>query len=123
MVARLRSGDTVQVISGAEKGKRGKVLRIHSKVKGPDGKKRIDSDGGRVVVQGINLRYKHIKRSQKYPQGGRIQKELPITGQLDRRRSFPVFIQHHDADILKNLVPSNATDLIVQYLAHGFSGR
>ena len=69
---------TVQVISGAEKGKRGRVLRVLFKVKGADGKKRIDADGGQIVVQGINLRYKHIKRSQKYPQGGRIQKEMPV---------------------------------------------
>lgn len=62
---RLKSGDTVQVIAGDEKGKRGKLLRV-------------DYRDNKVVVQGLNLVYKHIKRSQKYPQGGRIQKEAPL---------------------------------------------
>ncbi|HHI68258.1 MAG TPA: 50S ribosomal protein L24, partial [Planctomycetes bacterium] len=30
------------------------------------------------VVQGVNLRYKHIRKSQQNPQGGRVRKELPI---------------------------------------------
>lgn len=62
----LRRGDTVQVISGSEKDKRGKVLRV-------------ERDTGKVIVQGINLVYKHMRRSQKYPQGGRIQKEAAIS--------------------------------------------
>ncbi|MFN0059410.1 MAG: 50S ribosomal protein L24 [Planctomycetota bacterium] len=62
---RLKKDDTVQLISGAEKGKRGKVLRV-------------EVEAQRVVVQGVNLRYRHIRRSQKYPQGGRIQIENPI---------------------------------------------
>ena len=62
---RLRRGDTVQVIRGAEAPKRGKLLRVMLTEK-------------KVVVQGINLVYKHIRRSQKHPQGGRIQKESPI---------------------------------------------
>ena len=62
---RLRRGDLVQVITGADAPKRGKVLRV-------------EVEDGLVVVQGINLVYKHIRRSQKYPQGGRIQKEAPI---------------------------------------------
>ncbi|MEM7166275.1 MAG: 50S ribosomal protein L24 [Planctomycetota bacterium] len=62
---RLRRGDTVQVISGDEKGQRGKILRV-------------DLEKHRVIVQGVNLVYKHIRRSQQYPQGGRIQKEAPI---------------------------------------------
>ena len=62
---RLRRGDTVQVIRGAESPKRGKVLRVMLTEK-------------KVVVQGINLVYKHIRRSQKHPQGGRIQKEAAM---------------------------------------------
>ena len=61
-MARLKSGDTVEVISGAEKGKRGKVLRI-------------DLESGRVTVQGVSMVYKHLRKSQKHPQGGRIQLE------------------------------------------------
>ena len=72
MVFRLKRGDQVQVIRGSENGKSGKVLRFISGA--GEGMRTSDQ----VVVQGINLRYKHIKRSQKYPQGGRIQMEAPI---------------------------------------------
>ncbi len=61
----LKRGDTVQVMAGAENGKRGKILNV-------------DRKGNRVTVQGVNLRYKHVKRSQQHPQGGRIQVEGPI---------------------------------------------
>ncbi len=63
---RLRRGDTVQVLVGENRGKRGKVLRV-------------DLGAHKVIVQGVNLVYKHIRRSQKYPQGGRIQKEAQIS--------------------------------------------
>lgn len=62
----LKRGDQVVIIQGVGKGKaRGKVLRVLE-------------DTEEVIVQGVNLRYKHLKRSQKHPQGGRIQKEAPI---------------------------------------------
>ena len=62
---RLKRGDTVEIITGADKGKRGQILRI-------------DHRNHKVIVQGIKLVYKHIKRNQKYPQGGRIQKEAAM---------------------------------------------
>ncbi len=61
----LRRDDLIEVISGADKGKRGKVLRV-------------DREKSRVTVQGINLVYKHLRRTQKHPQGGRIQMEAPV---------------------------------------------
>jgi large subunit ribosomal protein L24 len=53
------------VITGADKGKTGRVLRVL-----------IDKD--RVVVEGINRVWKHVRPSQRSPQGGRIQKDAPI---------------------------------------------
>ncbi len=53
------------VITGADKGKVGKVLRI---LTGKD----------KVVVEGINRVWKHVRPSQRNPQGGRIQKDAPI---------------------------------------------
>jgi len=53
------------VIAGADRGKTGKVLRIIVKDQ-------------RVVVEGINRVWKHVRPSQRYPQGGRIQKDAPI---------------------------------------------
>lgn len=65
MGQRIKKGDTVVVIAGADKGKTGTV-------------KLIDSKDNRVVVDGINRVWKHVKPSQKFPQGGRMQKEAPI---------------------------------------------
>ncbi len=65
MTLRIRAGDTVVLRSGAEKGKTGKVLRV-------------DPDRSRVFVEGINLQYRHVRRSQQNPKGGRIRREGPI---------------------------------------------
>ena len=61
----IRSKDTVRVISGADRGVTGKVLSI-------------DREGGKLIVEGVNRVYKHVRRSQKNPQGGRLSKEMPI---------------------------------------------
>ena len=39
---------------------------------------RVDAASGRVIVQGVNLRWKHQTRSQQNPKGGRVQLEQPI---------------------------------------------
>jgi large subunit ribosomal protein L24 len=65
MARHIKRGDTVIVIAGSDKGRTGKVLRVL-----------LDKD--RVVVEGINRVWKHVKPSQRTPQGGRIQKDAPI---------------------------------------------
>ncbi|MFH1745808.1 MAG: 50S ribosomal protein L24 [Planctomycetota bacterium] len=65
MAARVRKDDIVEVINGDHKGARGKVLKI-------------DPTKQRVVVEGVNMVYRHVRRSRKHPQGGRIQKEAAI---------------------------------------------
>jgi large subunit ribosomal protein L24 len=62
---RLRTGDNVLVIAGNDKGRTGAV-------------KSIDRVANRVVVEGINLRWKHKKPSQKNPKGERVQIEISI---------------------------------------------
>lgn len=62
---RIKSGDTVVVISGKDKGKKGKVLEVI-----------LSKD--RVLVEGVNTATKHQKPNQKNPQGGIIHQELPI---------------------------------------------
>jgi len=59
---RVRKGDTVVVIAGKEKGKRGKVLRVDHKT-------------NRVVVERVMMVKRHTKPSQQNPQGGIIEKE------------------------------------------------
>ncbi len=53
------------IIAGADKGKVGRVLRLVP-------------DKDRVVVEGINRVWKHVRPTQRNPQGGRIQKDAPI---------------------------------------------
>jgi len=65
MARHVRKGDEVMVIAGADKGKTGKVLRVIP-------------DRNRVVVEGINRVWKHVRPSQRHPQGGRIQKDAAI---------------------------------------------
>lgn len=65
MARHIKKGDTVIVVAGADKGKTGKVLRIIT-------------DKDRVVVEGINRVWKHVRPSQRTPQGGRIQKDAAI---------------------------------------------
>ncbi|MDH3590716.1 MAG: 50S ribosomal protein L24 [Planctomycetota bacterium] len=70
-MARIRKGDLVEIIAGASrsadptKPRRGRVLRVIP-------------DKSRVVVEGVNLRWKHMRKSQQYPQGGRVQRETPV---------------------------------------------
>ncbi len=62
----FRIDDDVVVISGAGKDRRGKILKI-------------DRKNNKVVVEGVAKVWKHVRRSQKNPQGGRLEKEMPIS--------------------------------------------
>ncbi len=64
-VRTIRKNDTVAVIAGANRGKTGKVLEL-------DGARR------RVLVEGVNLRKKCLRKSQDNPQGGIVDKEAPL---------------------------------------------
>ncbi len=61
---KIHRGDQVAVIAGDEKGKQGKVLRVVSE--------------DRIIVEGVNYIWKHLRKTQKTPQGGRLQKEAPL---------------------------------------------
>lgn len=62
---RLRKGDEVIVISGKDKGKIGKIIKV---LPAKD----------RVIVEGVAVAKRHTKPSQANPQGGIIDKEMPI---------------------------------------------
>ena len=62
----IHTGDLVEVTSGNARGTRAKVLSVRT-------------DDGKVVVEGVNRVYRHMKRSQKNPQGGRLSREMPIS--------------------------------------------
>jgi large subunit ribosomal protein L24 len=62
----VRKGDTVVVTTGDDAGSSGRVLRVLA-------------DKNKVVVEGINRAYKHMKPSRRNPQGGRLSKEMAVS--------------------------------------------
>jgi large subunit ribosomal protein L24 len=65
MGMRLKVGDEVAVICGEDRGKKGKVLRVLEK-------------GSRLVVSGVRLQKKCIKKSQQNQEGRIVEGEMPI---------------------------------------------
>ncbi|KUK13579.1 MAG: 50S ribosomal protein L24 [Synergistetes bacterium] len=61
----VKKGDKVIVLSGKDKGKEGKVLKVFPK-------------DNKVLVEGINIVKKHLRPTQKTPQGGIVPQEAPI---------------------------------------------
>ncbi len=61
----IKVEDTVLVTAGDDRGVRGKVLKV-------------DHQAGKIIVESVNRVYKHVRRSQRNPQGGRLSKEMPI---------------------------------------------
>jgi large subunit ribosomal protein L24 len=61
----IRTGDTVEVIAGNDRGQKSRVIKV-------------DRTSGKAIVEGVNRVKKHIRRSQKYPQGGVLSKEMPV---------------------------------------------
>ncbi|HOY84876.1 MAG: 50S ribosomal protein L24 [Candidatus Cloacimonetes bacterium] len=62
---KLKKGDYVIVISGNDKGRKGRVLKAYPKT-------------NRVIVEKVHMIKKHAKPSQNNPQGGIISMEAPI---------------------------------------------
>jgi large subunit ribosomal protein L24 len=61
----VRRGDLVQVISGNHKGSQGKILQMLPKKQ-------------QVIIEGVRMIKKHVRRSQEHPNGGIIEREGPI---------------------------------------------
>ena len=64
---KIKIGDNVLVIAGKDKGRTGEVLRLNH-------------DKNKVVVAGLNIAKKTVKRSQANPQGGLLDVEMPMDG-------------------------------------------
>ena len=66
----IRAGDTVQIMNGDEAGtrdtpRRARVMRVHP-------------DENTVLIEGVNKVFRHVRKSQEHPRGGRIEKEASI---------------------------------------------
>lgn len=66
MARNVKKGDMVAVIAGDDRGKTGEVIRVFARDR-------------KVLVQGVNRVYRHLRPSRRHPHGGRIQKEMPIS--------------------------------------------
>jgi large subunit ribosomal protein L24 len=64
-ISRIRNKDNVVVISGADRGRRGKVLKVGVK-------------NTKVIVEGINKRNRYLKPGPEQPKGGKVNVEFPI---------------------------------------------
>tara|TARA_Y100001970_G_scaffold122153_1_gene151401 strand:+ start:171 stop:473 length:303 start_codon:yes stop_codon:yes gene_type:complete len=62
---KIKKGDTVQIITGKDRGKTGRIIRVLT-------------SNNRVVVEGLNLIKKHQRPTQENPQGGIVEKEASI---------------------------------------------
>lgn len=61
----VKTGDTVKVLSGKDKGKQGKIIAVSRKE-------------GKVIVEGINIVTKHVKPRKAGQEGGRIKTESAL---------------------------------------------
>lgn len=61
----VKKGDTVVVLSGKSKDKKGKVLNVNAKTE-------------KVLVEGVNMVTKHVKPKKQAQQGGIVHQEAPI---------------------------------------------
>lgn len=61
----VKKGDMVRVLTGIDKGKEGKILKVFPEKE-------------RVIIEGVNVRIRHQRPSQMNPQGGRVQQEVAI---------------------------------------------
>jgi large subunit ribosomal protein L24 len=86
---RLKVGDLVQVISGKDKGKQGKITRILA-------------DDGKVVVEGVNTVTRHTRPTPRNQQGGKITKDAPIQASkvmpVDPQTSKPTRVRIRTAE-------------------------
>lgn len=62
---KIKKGDTVKIIAGKDRGKTGTIVKILPKI-------------NKVIISGLNLSKKHLRPSRKTPQGGIIDRAMPI---------------------------------------------
>ena len=62
---RIKTNDEVVVLSGKDRGKKGKVTAV-------------DLEASKVIVEGVNEVKRHVRRSQRNMQGGRLSKMMPV---------------------------------------------
>ncbi|MBI1841367.1 MAG: 50S ribosomal protein L24 [Verrucomicrobia bacterium] len=85
----VKRGDEVVVISGAERGKRGKIIRVLTKK-------------DRVIVEGVQMIKRHMRKSQRHPQGSIVEREGTL------HISNVMLAERFDARAAKRTAPATA---------------
>jgi len=100
---RIKTGDEVIVLSGKDKGLKGKVLKIFK-------------DKDRVIVENVNIVKKHVKPSTENPQGGIEEKEAPIhisnVALVDPKTGKPTRVRYEIRDGKKVRVSKKSNEVI-----------
>ena len=103
MKTKIKSGDTVRVMTGEHKGSEGVILKI-------------DREEGKVIVEGVNVVKKHEKPSAKNPQGGIVEKEAPVhisnLSLLDPKSGEPTRVGFEERDGKKVRVSKKSNEVI-----------
>ena len=89
----IKKGDTVYVLSGEERGNSGKVIEVFPKTE-------------RIVVEGLNMIKKHVRKNQDQPQGEIIEREGTIhwSNVMQEER----YLKHHAATALADAAEDSA---------------
>lgn len=104
VVTKITKGDTVQIMRGGDKGKRGKVMRVFLKT-------------GRVLVEGVNIVKRHTRATRPEDTGGIIEKPAPVALSnvmlIDPKTDKPTRIKARiDTDGTKERVSVKSGDVI-----------
>lgn len=100
---RIKTGDEVIVLSGKDKGLKGRVLKIFK-------------DKDRVIIENVNVVKKHVKPSTENPQGGIEEKEAPIhisnVALVDPKTGKPTRVRYEIRDGKKVRVSKKSNEVI-----------
>jgi large subunit ribosomal protein L24 len=99
MAQKIKTGDNVVLVTGRDKGKSGKIRRI---ILGDDGHVH------QVVVEGLNMKTKHIKPNAQQQKGGRVRVEAPVhvsnVAVVCPKTNKPTRVRFEDRDGVKHRV-------------------
>ncbi len=100
---KIRKNDKVKIIAGKDKGKTGKVIAVLT-------------DKNKVIVEGVNLVKKHIKKGQGSEEGGIVNMEKPIDASnvmfIDEKSGLPVRLGYKVVDGKKYRVSKKNGEII-----------
>ena len=105
MGTRVKKDDVVVVIAGRDKGRQGRVLRVLR-------------ERDKVVVEGINVMKRHMRPTPQNPEGGIVEKEMPIHVSnvmlFDTKENKPTRVRYRDDGEGKKVRVSAKSDTVLE---------